>query len=102
MGVIASKPPHVLQKEEYEKQVTRDKMFIDIGTTSKEETEKRGVRIGDPVVPWSPFQRIMDGRVLMGKAFDDRIGAFITMYTLKKLKEKNVPHPNTVYGAATV
>jgi len=102
MGVIASKPPHVLQKEEYEKPVTRDKMFIDIGTTSKEETEKRGVRIGDPVVPWSPFQRIMDGRVLMGKAFDDRIGAFITMYTLKKLKEKNVPHPNTVYGAATV
>jgi len=102
MGVIAAKPPHLLSEEERKKVVTRDKMFIDIGATSKEEAEKMGVKIGDPVVPWSPFSLIHDGRVAMGKAFDDRIGAFIMMETIRRIKEKHIEHPNTVYGAATV
>lgn len=102
IGVIAYKPPHVLQKEEYEKPITKDKMFIDIGATSKKEAEKLGIRIGDPIVPWSPFHRIMDGKVLMGKAFDDRIGAFVTMYSLKKIKEGSIAHPNEIYGTTTV
>jgi putative aminopeptidase FrvX len=38
----------------------------------------------------------------MGKAFDDRIGAFIAMEVVRKLAEEKTQHPNTVYGAATV
>ncbi|KYH42794.1 MAG: Peptidase M42 [Candidatus Bathyarchaeota archaeon B63] len=102
IGVIAAKPPHLLTEEERKKVVTKDKMFIDIGATSKEEAERAGVKIGDPIVPWSPFSLLRDGKVAMGKAFDDRIGAFIIMETIRRIKEKGIDHPNTVYGAATV
>ncbi len=101
-GVIASKPPHILPAEERKKVVEREKMFIDIGATSKEEAEESGVRIGDPVVPFSPFKIVQDGKVAMGKAFDDRIGTFIIMEAIRRIKEESIGHPNTVYGAATV
>jgi len=101
-GVIAAKPPHILPQEERKKVVERKDMFIDIGATSKEEAEETGVKIGDPAVPWSPFSLIQNGRVAMGKAFDDRIGAFVLMEAIRRIKERAIAHPNTVYGAATV
>ena len=101
-GVIASKPPHLLTDEERTKVFTQDKMLIDIGATSKKEAEEAGVRIGDPVVPFSPFSLIRDGKVAMGKAFDDRLGAFVIMEAIRRIKEDTISHPNIVYGAATV
>jgi len=101
-GVIASKPPHILPTDQRNKVVTKNNMFIDIGATSKEEVEEAGIQIGDPAVPWSPFSTVMGGRIAMGKAFDDRIGAFIAMEVIRRLKEQNIPHPNMVYGACTV
>ncbi|MGD2201039.1 MAG: M42 family metallopeptidase [Candidatus Bathyarchaeota archaeon] len=101
-GVIASKPPHILPAEERKKLVKKEKMFVDIGATSKEEVEEAGIKIGDPVVPWSPFKLVRDGRVAMGKAFDDRIGAFILMEAIRRIKKEGIEHPNTVYGACTV
>ena len=101
-GVIAAKPPHIIPEEERKKVVERKDMFIDVGATSREEAEETGVKIGDAVVPWSPFSIIQNGRVAMGKAFDDRIGAFILMEAIRRIKEQMVVHPNTVYGAATV
>jgi endoglucanase len=38
----------------------------------------------------------------LGKAFDDRVGAFIAAEVVRKLKEGRIEHPNTVTGAATV
>jgi len=101
-GVIASKPPHLLTDEERTKVFTQDKMLIDIGATSKKEAEEAGIRIGDPVVPFSPFSLIRDGKVAAGKAFDDRLGAFVIMEAIRHIKEDDIAHPNTVYGAATV
>ncbi len=101
-GVIAAKPPHLLSEEERKKVVEKKNMYIDIGVTSGKEAIEAGVKIGDPVVPWSPFSIIRNGKVAMGKAFDDRIGAFIIMEAIRRLKEDGIEHPNTVYGAATV
>lgn len=101
-GVIAAKPPHILPEEERKKVVELKDMFIDIGATSRGEAEATGVKIGDPAVPWSPFNLLQDGKVAMGKAFDDRIGAFILMEAIKRIKEQGIRHPNTIYGAVTV
>jgi len=101
-GVIASKPPHILKPEERGKVVTIDQMFIDIGATSKKEVEELGVKIGDPIVPWSPFNTSPTGKTFFGKAFDDRIGVFVAAEVLKTLKTKNIEHPNTLVSAATV
>ena len=101
-GIIASKPPHILPPDERKKLVETRNMFIDIGATSEEEAEESGVKVGDPIVPWSPFSIIQNGRVAMGKAFDDRIGAFVLMEAIRRIKEQGIEHPNTVYGSATV
>jgi putative aminopeptidase FrvX len=101
-GVIGAKPPHILSQEERNKVVEKKDMFIDIGATSQEEVEEAGIKVGDPVVPWSPFSIIRDGKIAMGKAFDDRIGAFVLMEAIRRMKEQGIAHPNTIYGAATV
>lgn len=101
-GIIAAKPPHLLSPEEQKKVVEKKTMHIDIGATNKKEAEKMGVKIGDPAVPLSPFSTLKNGKLGMGKAFDDRIGAFIAMEVVRRLAEEKIKHPNTVYGAATV
>jgi putative aminopeptidase FrvX len=101
MGVIASRPPHVLSREERDKLVKKDEMYIDIGVTSKEEAEKLGVKIGDPVTPWSPFS-LLRSEVGMGKAFDDRLGTFVMLEACRRIKEQKISHPNTIYAASTV
>ena len=102
VGIIASKPPHILPMEERKKIVEKKDMFIDIGASTMEEVEEAGIRIGDPVVPWSPFDVIRDGKIAMGKAFDDRIGTFVIMEAMRRIKEQNMAHPNKIFGAATV
>lgn len=101
-GVIAAKPPHLLPPDEQKKVVEKKSMYIDIGATNGKEAQQMGVKIGDPVVPFSSFSTIHKGKLGMGKAFDDRIGAFIAMEVIRRLAEEKMKHPNTVYGAATV
>ncbi len=102
-GIIASKPPHLLTSEEREKVVKLDSMFIDIGASSKEAAEKDfGVRVGDPAAPLSQFTMVKGKNVVMGKAFDDRVGTFVGLEVLKRLKTEKVQHPNTVFIAGTV
>ncbi|MFH1180641.1 MAG: M42 family metallopeptidase [Candidatus Bathyarchaeota archaeon] len=102
VGIIASKPPHILPMEDRKKVVEKKDMFIDIGASSMEEVEEAGIRIADPVVPWSPFEVIREGKVAMGKAFDDRIGTFVIMEAMRRIKEQGISHPNKIIGAATV
>ncbi len=100
-GVIGSKPPHVLSDKERNKVVEKKDMFIDIGAADqKEATEILGVTPGDQVVPDSPFKLMANGRLLMGKAWDDRIGIVVFIEVMKALKDGK--HPNTLYGVATV
>jgi putative aminopeptidase FrvX len=99
-GVIGSKPPHILPAEVRKKAVDKKDMFIDIGASSKEEAEEFGVRPGDTVVPICPFTVMKNPKMLMAKAWDNRIGCAIAIEVLKRLKEEE--HPNTVYGVGTV
>ncbi|MGQ9788672.1 MAG: M42 family metallopeptidase [Candidatus Hadarchaeaceae archaeon] len=101
-GVISSKPPHVLTEEEKKAVVKKEDMHIDIGACSFDEAVKMGVRIGDPVTPWSPFSLFKEGKFASGKGFDDRIGVFVIGETVRRIKEHRIKHPNTVYAAATV
>ena len=118
MGIITSKPPHVLGAEERTKVVTKDKMFIDVGCKNKKEVQFLGLNIGDPVVPYAKFELIKrkqfikdedtgekkerEATLAVAKAFDDRVGAFIIAEVFRKIKEENIKLPNQLYGAATV
>ncbi|WP_440602470.1 M42 family metallopeptidase [Bacillus sp. GB_SG_008] len=99
-GVIGSKPPHVLSVDARKKPVDIKDMFIDIGASSKEEAMEWGVRPGDQVVPYFEFQVMKNEKMLLAKAWDNRIGCAIAIDVLKQLKDEK--HPNIVYGVGTV
>jgi putative aminopeptidase FrvX len=100
VGVLGAKPPHLLSSEERKKVVKKKDMYVDIGATSKEEVEKAGVRLGDPIVPISPFTVLANSRTYLGKAWDDRIGCALFIEAIQELAKAE--HPNTVYAVGTV
>ncbi|HLR52293.1 MAG TPA: M42 family metallopeptidase [Candidatus Avamphibacillus sp.] len=99
-GVIGSKPPHILSAEARKKPVKMKDMFIDIGASSKEEAAEFGVKPGDSVVPYFEFTPLKNEKMLLAKAWDNRIGCAIAIEVLKQLKD--IEHPNIVYGVGTV
>ncbi|MCK4374586.1 MAG: M42 family metallopeptidase [Candidatus Brocadiae bacterium] len=100
-GVIGCTPPHMMPREQRDKVIQRKKMFIDVGARDKKHAQQRlGIRIGDPIVPRETFRRIGDGRHLLAKAWDDRVGCALVIDVLRALK--GGAHPNTVYGVGTV
>ncbi|WP_062104449.1 M42 family metallopeptidase [Bacillus niameyensis] len=99
-GVIGSKPPHILSPEARKKPVDIKDMFIDIGASSREQAMEWGVRPGDMVVPYFEFTVMNNEKMLLAKAWDNRIGCAIAIDVLKNLKDEN--HPNVVYGVGTV
>lgn len=60
-----------------------DKLYIDIGASSKEEAEKY-VRIGDCAMFEGQYQELV-GRNVMAKAFDDRSACFMQIEALKSM-----------------
>ncbi|GGJ84553.1 peptidase M28 [Lentibacillus kapialis] len=99
-GLIGSKPPHVLSAEERKKPVDIKNMFIDIGASSREEAQDFGIRPGDSIVPYFEFTQMKNEKMLMAKAWDNRIGCAIAIEVLKKLQGEE--HPNVVYGVGTI
>jgi endoglucanase len=96
-GIVGSKPPHIQKEEERKKIVTFDELFIDIGAESKEDVAEMGVRVGDPIVFDEKFASIGKDLVI-GKAFDNRIGCAIMIETLKLLRETDC----NVFAVGTV
>ncbi len=95
VGVIGSKPPHRMKAEERKKVTTHDKMFIDIGATSR-KTAGKLVTVGDPISFKTPFNKLPN-RFFTGKALDNRIGCLVMLETLRR-----VECDATVYGVGTV
>jgi putative aminopeptidase FrvX len=100
VGMIGAKPPHLLSDEERSKLVEKKDMYIDVGATSREEVEKAGVSIADPIFPVSPFAVLAGGKAYLCKAFDDRAGCALLITAMQRMLK--VSHPNTIYAVATV
>lgn len=89
MGVVGSKPPHILPPEEANKVDSIDNMFIDIGM-NKEEAEKV-IDLGDVATIHSDFNELLNGRVSC-KALDDRAGVVSILHALENLKGKDLDY----------
>ena len=90
-GVVASKPPHFAGPGERNAVPAVEDMGIDIGASSREEVLRDfHIRIGAPVAPDAAFQ-YQEGRDLMiGKAFDCRLGCAALVQTLDLLAGKDL------------
>ena len=90
-GVVASKPPHFAGPGERNAVPAVEDMGIDIGASAREEVLRDfHIRIGAPVAPDAAFQ-YQEGRDLMiGKAFDCRLGCAALVQTLDLLAGKDL------------
>jgi endoglucanase len=101
IGVIGSKPPHLMRDSKRGDVIEMSDMFIDVGATDKDQAvDKFGILPGDPIIPDTPFLQMSDPDMLLGKAWDDRAGVAMFIQALQRLK--GTGHPNTVYGVGTV
>ena len=96
IGVMASKPIHVMTPDERNKIAKTSDYFIDTGLSAEEVKEL--VEIGNPITREREF--IEMGNCVNGKSLDNRLAVFILLETLKKLKGKEIPFD--LYGVFTV
>ena len=96
IGVMASKPIHVMTPDERTKVAKLSDYFIDTGLSAEEVKEL--VEIGNPITREREF--IEMGNCVNGKSLDNRLAVFILIETLKKLKGKEIPFD--LYGVFTV
>lgn len=96
IGVMGSKPIHVMSAEERTKLPKTTDFFIDLGM-NKKEVEKI-VSVGDPITRERGL--IEMGNCVNCKSLDNRLAVFILIETLKNLKNKKVPFD--IYGVFTV
>jgi len=88
VGVIGSKPVHVMKEEERKKPVEADDMFIDVGCNDQKEVEALGIGPGTPISIDRTFAG-MQGYKVTGKAFDNRAGVVVMIEALRRTKSKS-------------
>lgn len=81
MGVIGAKAVHLQKKEEKEKALKADQLFIDIGAKNKEDAEK-AVQVGD-YVSFYQEPALVGEKMLLGKALDNRAGCAALLEILR-------------------
>ncbi|GEB76290.1 M42 family metallopeptidase [Sporolactobacillus inulinus] len=85
-GIIASTPPHFMTAEERKRLPEVSELVIDVGATSAEEAVRDfKIDIGAPVVPDVTFEYNEAKGLMLGKAFDNRIGTAVMAEVLKEL-----------------
>lgn len=96
IGVMGSKPIHIMKPEERNKAPQIQDYFIDLGM-KKEEVEKI-VSVGDPVTRERELIEI--GECVNSKSIDNRVSVFILLEALRELQGQELPF--NFYGVFTV
>ena len=94
IGVLGTKPIHVMSPEERNKVVKTEDFFIDCGMP-KEEVEKL-ISIGDPITRERDL--IEMGACVNSKSIDNRVSVYVLIEVLKQLEQTDID----VYGVFTV
>jgi putative aminopeptidase FrvX len=88
-GIVGSKPPHYMSEQEKKLTLDIKQLTIDIGARSQQEAiNEFKIRIGEPVTPFAEFEYQAKHDLMMGKAFDNRLGCAGIISTLKALEKE--------------
>ena len=96
-GVVGSKPPHIQKEEERKKIITFDELFIDVGAKNRDDAKAMGIKPGDPIAFDSQYRAISKD-IVMGKAFDNRVGCAMMIEAFKQLEKTDC----TLYAVGSV
>lgn len=95
-AVVSSIPPHISKDNNF----TIEDLTLDIGATSYQEVKELGIEIGSFVTPVDYFYVTENGKRMVNKAFDDRMGCSLVLELIEEIK--NIEHPNTIILGGTV
>lgn len=98
LGVMGSKPTHIMQPEERTKPAKITDYFIDTGLPKKEVAKY--VEVGNPVTRWSPLLEL--GECVNVKSLDNRVCVFLLIEALKALKKSRKKPAYDFYAVFTV
>lgn len=98
-GVIGKKSPHVVEPKEKESVPSISDLWIDFGFESNEEAQ-RVIKIGDYITLESYPEVTNNGKRIISKALDNKIGVFVLAEVIKNLCGMDLPIE--VVGVATV
>ncbi len=84
-GVVGNVAPHLMKEEKEPKAPKIHDLFIDIGANSRKDAEKL-VQVGDPITLSDEFD-LLRGDLAVARAFDNRVGTFAVVETLRLLRE---------------
>jgi len=98
-GITGAKPAHVLPPEEAKKAIPMDQLHVDVGTTTRAETEELGIRVGDLATFARTGMALNGTKVFSGKAVDDRAGCAVMIEVMRRLGDAPAA---TVVGVAAV
>lgn len=96
MGVMGSKPIHLMKGEEKNKAVSINEYYIDTGLPVDEVNEL--ITLGNPITRERSL--IQMGPCVNGKSLDNRVSVFILLQTLEALKDETIPYD--LYATFTV
>lgn len=86
------------EQKEYEKGFRLSDCYIDIGATDRADAEQK-ISVGDVACFEGPFEEM--GTRVVSKALDDRIGCYVLLETMKKVKAGGNPK-NDLYFVFSV
>ena len=90
-GIVGSKPPHYMSEKEKASSLEFRQLTVDVGARSQEEAIRDfKIRVGEPIVPYAEFEYDERHDLMIGKAFDDRLGCAGIISTLKALASKEL------------
>lgn len=87
-AVSTSKPPHFMSAAEKNAPLTMDSILLDAGVSSRAEAEALGLEAGLPAAPEVAFSYDEKTGVMLGKAFDCRLGCAGVLEVLDGLADK--------------
>lgn len=90
-GIISSKPPHFMTSKERNSIIEIEDMVIDVGASSFDEiVNNYKIEPGAPIIPDVEFSYDKENDIMLGKAFDNRLGCGCAIETLINLKDDNL------------
>jgi putative aminopeptidase FrvX len=90
-GVLGLKPPHLMTESDDRKKVVGwEDVRVDVGTRSRKETERLGVRVLDPMVLKKDIS-YLGKDVMCARGIDDRAGCAVLLDAVEGLKGRNLP-----------
>lgn len=89
-AIIASKPPHYTRDLPSVPASDFSTLAADCGTSSRAQTEALGVVPGCFIVPDTPAWVDEERALVMGKAFDDRLGSAVCLETFLRAEKEGL------------